>query len=60
MKRSILLIFLLILELTTIVYAWGREDKVLLKEVKVITLRRGDYTAARRSHAIPQVITSQS
>jgi len=38
-------------------YGWGREnkDRVRLDDVKVLTLKKGEYTAGRRSSPVPQL-----
>jgi len=40
--------------LLTVVNAWS-PDKVLLRDVDVLTLHHGRYTTARRSSRVPQV-----
>lgn len=49
---QVLLVGLLIVELT---YGFGKSDKVLLEDVKTLTLYNGRMTAGRRSSPVPQV-----
>ncbi|XP_053213042.1 store-operated calcium entry-associated regulatory factor-like [Panonychus citri] len=34
---------------------FGKSDRIKLKDVQVLTLRKGKYTEARRSHRVPQL-----
>jgi SOCE-associated regulatory factor of calcium homoeostasis len=34
----------------------GNQDRIRLQDLQVITLHHGQYTSARRSHAVPQVV----
>ena len=37
------------------VYGFGHSDKILLRDLQVITLHYGRMTTARRTHPVPQV-----
>ncbi|XP_074604269.1 store-operated calcium entry-associated regulatory factor-like [Brevipalpus obovatus] len=55
MKHSIMLLISLVFTLFCLVGTYAGSDRIKLKEIQVLTLRRGQKTTARRTSPMPQL-----
>ena len=53
--QRLLLLLAILACVAQIGYGWGNKDRVRLTDVQTLTLRRGEWTAGRRSSPVPQL-----